>query len=371
MRGQWRSHYSGSNSGQITIDIDDLGDRYAVAAYLMNDDPLLPWSAARFTTPNKAPDIHIDGIITHPVDHITGALISTEALLKQYPGIAFPTHATIDLRRHTWGLQIDWRTNLATWGNAIASPSEAGEPSRYLARATSWSAFKKWAAELPYRRYIFRGQSTPKRLRTTFHRTGRAHLSRFLNEDIRALHRNLSARTNHVFDLKDADENGAFFHLAQHHGYPTPLMDWTYSPFVAAFFAYRNIKNSEAKAASPDEMVRIFVFDQLSWQQDFNQIPKVTDVGPHVSVMEFIAIENERTVPQQAVSMVTNVDDVETYIHTLEQKREQSYLTMIEIPRNERAEVMRELSTMGITAGSLFPSLDGMCEELRERYFDI
>jgi hypothetical protein len=30
---------------------------------------------------------------------------------------------------------------------------------------------------------------------------------------------------------------------------------------------------------------------------------------------------------------------------------------------------MRELALMGITAGSLFPGLDGACEELRERLF--
>jgi hypothetical protein len=32
---------------------------------------------------------------------------------------------------------------------------------------------------------------------------------------------------------------------------------------------------------------------------------------------------------------------------------------------------MRELGYMGITAGSLFPGIDGACEELRERNFDI
>lgn len=35
------------------------------------------------------------------------------------------------------------------------------------------------------------------------------------------------------------------------------------------------------------------------------------------------------------------------------------------------AEVMRELSYMGITAGSRFPGHDGACEELRERNFDV
>jgi hypothetical protein len=38
---------------------------------------------------------------------------------------------------------------------------------------------------------------------------------------------------------------------------------------------------------------------------------------------------------------------------------------------SERPLVMRELSVMGITAGSLFPGLDGACEELRERFFQL
>jgi len=32
---------------------------------------------------------------------------------------------------------------------------------------------------------------------------------------------------------------------------------------------------------------------------------------------------------------------------------------------------MEDLSYMGITAGSLFPGLDGTCEELRERNFSV
>ena len=31
---------------------------------------------------------------------------------------------------------------------------------------------------------------------------------------------------------------------------------------------------------------------------------------------------------------------------------------------------MQELSFMGITAGSMFPGIEGACEELKERMFD-
>jgi len=83
-----------------------------------------------------------------------------------------------------------------------------------------------------------------------------------------------------------------------------------------------------------------------------------------------MAIENERLIPQQSASTVTNLDDIETSIRSKE-TTEKSYLTAIDLPVRERKKVVQELSHMGITAGSLFPGLDGACEEMRERNFDI
>lgn len=158
--------------------------------------------------------------------------------------------------------------------------------------------------------------------------------------------------------------------LIQHHGYPTPLLDWTYSPYVAAFFAYREISNSAGDAQN-DARVRVFVFDQEQWRADLRQIPMLLFPAPHLSICEFLAIENERMIPQQAASTVTSVDDIESYIKQTEQHTKKTYLTTIDLPVRERREVMSDLRYMGITAWSLFPGLDGACEELRDRNFEL
>src|SRR6266550_5570205 len=160
------------------------------------------------------------------------------------------------------------------------------------------------------------------------------------------------------------------FNLIQHHGYPTPLLDWTYSPYVAAFFAYRGISNEKAASAEASARVRIHVFDQESWKKDINQILFVVAPRLHVSIGEFLAIENERMIPQQAASTITNVDDIEPYIRSMEANGKM-YLWAIDLPVSDRRQVVRDLSYMGITAGSLFPGLDGACEELTERNFEI
>lgn len=172
-----------------------------------------------------------------------------------------------------------------------------------------------------------------------------------------------------MFRLNIPDENGAFFNLVQHHGYPTPLLDWTYSPYVAAFFAYRETLNNKAKAVQEGGKVRIFVFDQAQWKRSFNQVSQLLIPAPHVSVSEFIAVENERMIPQQAASTVTNIDDIESYLASKEAEVSKNFLSAIDLPAIDRKSVMHELSYMGITAGSLFPGLDGACEELRERNF--
>ena len=73
-------------------------------------------------------------------------------------------------------------------------------------------------------------------------------------------------------------------------------------------------------------------------------------------------------IPQQALSTITNIDDIEFYVRQVEMLHGKAYLEVIDLPAIDRPRIMKELAMMGITAGSLLPGLDGACEALRERF---
>jgi len=373
MNGQWTAHYTGSTSGLLVVDLDDMDTHYEGPMFAYDDNSFFPSVCAYITTPDKSTTFQLS-VELLPVNPRTGDLSPWDQVAPLFPpNSRFPRRAQVNISYNSSDtLNLSWTTDINTTGSADLPKSRASKPTEYkpLADIANWSQFKSYVTSLEPRRYIFRGQRELLRLRTGFHRTGRADLARFLANDIQTLHRHLSQRTTHIFNLTIPEQNGAFFNLVQHHGYPTPLLDWTYSPFVGAFFAYRRVKNSEAARAHDREKVRIFMCDQKLWRSNFQQIAKLAPCKPHFSIMEFLAMDNERLIPQQSISSVTNIDDVETYIRSKETE-ERRFLQIIDLPLKERPHVMQDLSTMGITAGSLFPGLDGACEELRERHFQL
>jgi len=367
--------FSGTVPGRIILNIDNLSSRYEGVCFLHSTESVVPSLAAKFRTQNKERKFSCRTEWIRPIDPDSGIIRLWQDIKEKYPqGTEFSKSAHLEGEWDDEELRISWITEIGNTGNCALQRSRAGTPSDLVPSpsCTKWEEFKKFVSELELERgrFLFRGQNKPWRLRTSFHRSGRADLIKFLEDDVPLLHKHLSARTKHVFNLNNPNENGAFFNLIRHHGYPTPLLDWTYSPYIAAFLAYRGISNTDSSCANASDKVRILVFDQAQWKTSIDQIHKLVSSQLHLSVGEYLAIENERMIPQQAASTLTNIDDIESYIGGL-LAHDRPYLTAIDLPIRERKTVVCELEYMGITAGSMFPGLDGACEELKERNFDI
>ncbi len=365
MKGQWIGKTKGDNEGLIIINIDDFGEYYAGVSYVFPDNIKLPSSVASFRTKDKKPKNKFKAN-TSPLDPITGLPCLWKDIEKFYPDITHSKEAVgiIHFKENELYLKAKTDRGIRMESNIVKKPHTIY--SEVSGDIKSWEKYKSFVSKLSRHKNLFRGQRKPWKLRTSFHRKGRYDLIRFINFDIPQLYQNLCARTSHLFNLDSPIENGAFFNLAQHHGYPTPLLDWTYSPYVAAFFAFRDIPKNEAS----EDHVRIFVFDNEKWKSHWKQYMFLHTGILHLSIMDFLAIDNERLIPQQAATTVTNIDDIESYIKMRETEKKCCYLTAINISVSERNKVMQELSFMGITAGSLFPGLDGACEGLREKMFD-
>ncbi len=373
MKGQWRGDFTGYASGVVTIEIDEYETHFSGRACVFQNgfDPIV--FVAEFYTPDK--QLVQNLTVAIQVQQIGNSnAVPINELNQRFPNAVFPDNTQINLRLISSGLKVTARTFAGTTVvgtmSALLTKGSADKKSRLSAdkKVKTWEKFKAMVGTLPPDRYIFRGQSVLNRLRTSFHRTNRRNLHRLEQIDIPQLHGIITSQTKHYFDLRDNLQNAAFWNLLQHHGYPTPLLDWTHSPYVATYFAFR-------EKARPDEVagrkVRIFMFDRAEWQKDYLQLYALSNVMPHFTLLHPIALENPRALPQQAICSLTTVDDVEGYLQQRGAAKNKTYLKVFDLPYAARSMVLAELRLMGVTAGSLFPGIDGACEEMRFRSFAI
>lgn len=373
MQGQWIGLYGGSNSGQILVDSDRVGDHYEGYAYVWDSKPGAPSSFIEFITQDLSSSFTAR-LAVKPIDPITADPSDWDKLSSKFPGYTFPSFADAHIEWVGTQLKLEWKTDINTFGSTVLDWSDASRPSlmQPLVSVANWQQFREYVRQFKPYEFIFRGQQDSRwRLRTGFHRTGRTNLARYYRQDILTLWRHFSAIIPHHFDLSNPQQYAAFVSLAQHHGFPTPLLDWTYSPFVAAYFAYKGLRNSQARLEPIDRTVRIFMFNKIEWTKTFPQFAKLAPLPPHFTIIEPLAIANPRMIPQQALVSLTNIDDIESYIRWVEGMSGKTFLHVIDLPVRERPQIVSELSLMGVAAGALLPGLDGTCEELKERFFDL
>jgi hypothetical protein len=215
MNGYWVGRYAGSNVGRMVLEVDDTGDQFEGCAYAYDSSASLPNTFAIIKTSDKANRLRFKAPL-FPLHPQTGEPIEWRQIAGLYANqnISVPKEAEVECEWDSQHVRLKWKTDVGTFGSADLSRGQAGQLSILEPLPVrNWQEFKEYVIQLESYRYIFRGQTNTWRLRTPFHRTGRGDMRRFLMVDIQTLHKHLSARTSHVFDLTNPMQNAAFFHL--------------------------------------------------------------------------------------------------------------------------------------------------------------
>lgn len=370
MRGQWLGKISGEIEGTLRLELEERDGGFRGHAYIFYDPQQeLPGFKYQINLPKDPPHIaEVGTIYLYPSggemtrDHRREA----EQMLIERFGEATPVSLKVEFALNDRELKVTWTAPDGQIGSSLLTRSDINGDSLLVKKAdlTTWDEFREWAVDQKPRRYIFRGQSDPNKLASSFYRTRRNDLAHWISQDVKILFGALIEQVSYPLVLGNLEHNAAIWSLLQHHGYPTPLLDWTFSPFVAAYFAFQNVENDQA--ADP----RIFIFDQAAWNEKYGLFTIIADASrPQMIVLESLTVGNPRSGPQQSLSTVANVADIEAFVREREQEDGRTYLTACDLQASARPKIMRELELMGITYGSLFPGLDGICRDIRNRLF--
>lgn len=172
--------------------------------------------------------------------------------------------------------------------------------------------------------------------------------------------------------------------LAQHHGLPTRMLDWTYSPFTAMHFATSNTEKYDIdgviwkvdfvkvnnlipeplKSVLSREKCNAFTVEML--ESEFSTLHKFDEtIGRgHVLFFEPPSLD-DRIVNQFALfSMMTSATDV---LDDWLVKHPEVYRRII-IPAGLKWEIRDKLDQANITERVLFPGLDGLASWLKRHY---
>lgn len=136
--------------------------------------------------------------------------------------------------------------------------------------------------------------------------------------------------------------------LGQHYGLPTRLLDWTESPYIAAFFAF----NRSALWGAADQRVTIWVLDSENpiWSTHYG-----------VELIDVPSFGNQRIRNQSGKFTLSKTPfaALEDYVNA---HGDDGALQRYTLPASESTRALADLDAMGIHHATVYPEIEGAAQ---------
>ncbi len=276
-------------------------------------------------------------------------------------------------------------------------------------KVNTWEEYKTIISHLleysHVNNYIFRGQSNADwTLETSLDRSPMAYRENILKEFI-----NMKTAEELLIDEFKSGINlylnswtnynvSEIIALMQHHGVPTRALDFTFSPYIASYFAFENIPEDSDHVAIW-AIHTTLILDKLntSLHENLSLLKHVDFIDSkkklyendmvienliHYNQMSLviplnISNKNRRYNIQQSF-MLASGNTKESFINNLTALTNGNKIEIIKyvLPKSIKQSVMLDLDRMNINAETLFGGIDGFAKRIKQRYenqqfFDI
>jgi hypothetical protein len=218
----------------------------------------------------------------------------------------------------------------------------------------TWSDLLEWARTHASPRWVFRGQSQNWPLRPN---VGRDPSTYRLDRELQVFDE-FKRLARPFIDRGGMPTDWDWLYIAQHHGLPTRLLDWTTNPLVAAYFACQPSSRNEPGRSEPDghlhaaEIGAFGILDAASIGLRPFDVSRTQFVLPN-------AVSARITAQRGLFSIHPDPSKTWDPIKGIEQ---------FPIPAAHKETVLRNLAGLGVDAGMIMADMDGLATNLRWRF---